>query len=222
MDFLVGLFIGWCIVGAICGFVGAYVSNEKGRPTSEGVVFGLLLGPIGILIAAVLPTLIVQSPSKSRGSQRFATPQSRQSYQAVDEEDIAAGWIADASPAKPANPSDPIEAIPEEWISGISPTKSAKRPAPDDANVADFLGSLGAPAVDIKRQGTVAYIAAQYRSFLDDSVPDWPRLPAPKIRAALKDIEPRLMKELNFRPTEFSDLSADARRLLLSGRSAAS
>lgn len=41
--------------GAFC-FAGAYVSKTKNRPAVEGALFGLFPGPIGLLIAAVLPT----------------------------------------------------------------------------------------------------------------------------------------------------------------------
>jgi hypothetical protein len=45
---------------AVSGFLGAYVAHQKGRPLFEGIVFGVLLGPIGLLIAACLPTRSVE------------------------------------------------------------------------------------------------------------------------------------------------------------------
>lgn len=36
--------------------LGAYVSTEKGRPAGEGFALGLLFWPVGVLIAALLPT----------------------------------------------------------------------------------------------------------------------------------------------------------------------
>lgn len=41
----------------ICAGVGAYVAEAKNRPTGEGVALGSLLGPLGVLIVALLPTL---------------------------------------------------------------------------------------------------------------------------------------------------------------------
>ncbi len=50
----------WMLVGAwiyaiICGGFGSYVSNVNGRSGLEGFVFGLLLGPVGVVAAACLP-----------------------------------------------------------------------------------------------------------------------------------------------------------------------
>jgi hypothetical protein len=39
----------------VCGGVGAYCSNEKGRSGIEGFLFGVLLGPFGVIAAASLP-----------------------------------------------------------------------------------------------------------------------------------------------------------------------
>jgi hypothetical protein len=39
------------------GLLGWYVSAQKGRPAAEGVLLGLLFGPLGVLVAALLPTL---------------------------------------------------------------------------------------------------------------------------------------------------------------------
>jgi hypothetical protein len=43
----------------ICGWLGSYAASAKGRSGSEGWLFGCLLGPFGILIVAMLPTLEV-------------------------------------------------------------------------------------------------------------------------------------------------------------------
>jgi hypothetical protein len=42
----------WAFVGL--GF-GAYVASQNGRPEGEGMIFGALFGPIGLLIVATLP-----------------------------------------------------------------------------------------------------------------------------------------------------------------------
>ena len=44
--------IGGLIISA---FIGRYIAKEKGRDTSEGFLFGLLGGVIGLVIVAVLP-----------------------------------------------------------------------------------------------------------------------------------------------------------------------
>jgi DNA-directed RNA polymerase subunit RPC12/RpoP len=44
------------VVGLIvCVAVGAAICQEKGRPALQGVLLGLLLGPIGVVICAILP-----------------------------------------------------------------------------------------------------------------------------------------------------------------------
>lgn len=41
----------------LCGALGGYVSKEKNRPEGEGIILGVLFGLIGVVIAALLPTL---------------------------------------------------------------------------------------------------------------------------------------------------------------------
>ena len=43
---------------ALMGFAGTYVSAQKNRPAVEGFIFAALLGPLGMLIVACLPTLM--------------------------------------------------------------------------------------------------------------------------------------------------------------------
>lgn len=43
--------VGWIVFG----FLGGYIAAHKGYPPKWGIVAGVLLGPIGIVIAAVLP-----------------------------------------------------------------------------------------------------------------------------------------------------------------------
>ena len=42
---------------ACFGFLGYYIAGQKNRQTIEGFVLGLLFGPLGALIVALLPTL---------------------------------------------------------------------------------------------------------------------------------------------------------------------
>lgn len=44
-------------LAALFGGAGWYISTAKGRNPVEGAAFGLLLGPIGLIVAAVLPTI---------------------------------------------------------------------------------------------------------------------------------------------------------------------
>jgi hypothetical protein len=47
------ILLGSCLV---CAVARASVAKEKNRDAVEGVLFGALFGPIGILITALLPT----------------------------------------------------------------------------------------------------------------------------------------------------------------------
>lgn len=41
---------------SIFGFVGIWIATQKNRDSGEGFFLGFLLGPIGLLIEAMLPT----------------------------------------------------------------------------------------------------------------------------------------------------------------------
>jgi hypothetical protein len=50
----------WTLAGVgtyalVCGGFGAYVSDERGRSWFEGLMFGLFLGPMGVVAAGCLP-----------------------------------------------------------------------------------------------------------------------------------------------------------------------
>jgi hypothetical protein len=73
-------FTAMTIYFALCSCLGVYVASQKGRPLVEGVVFGMLLGPFGVLIIACLPTLDVEAaapdpPAMERRLLAHPTPQ---------------------------------------------------------------------------------------------------------------------------------------------------
>jgi hypothetical protein len=61
MDQLTGFQIAMLVSAGIyllvCGGFGAYVADQKGRSGLEGFLFGLILGPIGIVAIGTMPTL---------------------------------------------------------------------------------------------------------------------------------------------------------------------
>ncbi len=52
MEWLMTLAVFWLI----CGAFGGYIAGAKRRPAAEGFAFGVLLGPVGLLLLALLPT----------------------------------------------------------------------------------------------------------------------------------------------------------------------
>lgn len=63
-EYLVGVVLSVVILAVVAAIfavfplTGAYVATQKGRPTSEGAILGLILGPFGVLIELLLPTLV--------------------------------------------------------------------------------------------------------------------------------------------------------------------
>ena len=47
--------LGWLSLLIISALIGCYISGEKGRGGTEGLVFGFLLGPIGVLVTVLMP-----------------------------------------------------------------------------------------------------------------------------------------------------------------------
>jgi len=43
----------WCA----CGVIGAMIAQSKNRPPMEGLIWGIALGPIGLLVIASRPRL---------------------------------------------------------------------------------------------------------------------------------------------------------------------
>jgi hypothetical protein len=52
---ITGLAIGAALYLLSTALAGYYVSAEKGRGGGEGLIFGLLFGPLGLLIAVLMP-----------------------------------------------------------------------------------------------------------------------------------------------------------------------
>ena len=50
---------------AACAYGGIYVAEQKNRSLCEGLIFGVLLGPVGMLVVACLPTRVSASVIKS-------------------------------------------------------------------------------------------------------------------------------------------------------------
>jgi hypothetical protein len=56
---LVVLAIVWCITGGL----GAWVATQKYRDVGEGFILGLLFGPLGVIVEALLPTKPAAAPA---------------------------------------------------------------------------------------------------------------------------------------------------------------
>lgn len=59
MEYLLFLAVVW----GIFGFLGMWIASQKGRSEAEGFLLGLLFGPLGALIEAVLPNVTPQQRS---------------------------------------------------------------------------------------------------------------------------------------------------------------
>jgi|GEM_PF-5121152 len=58
------------VLAVMMAMLGAWIAAQKRRDTSEGVILGLLFGPLGVLIEALLPNGATQSGSISGRSQQ--------------------------------------------------------------------------------------------------------------------------------------------------------
>ena len=76
---LVVLFFGFFI----SAFLGYYIAKQKGRDTTEGVLFGLFLGILGLIILGLLP-----NKTKSRNSSSTSEPPSQRAIQKADDNDF--------------------------------------------------------------------------------------------------------------------------------------
>jgi hypothetical protein len=55
VDSIIGLVVIGGLYFVICGGFGQYIAGEKRRGAAEGMLFGVLLGPFGLLVLALLP-----------------------------------------------------------------------------------------------------------------------------------------------------------------------
>lgn len=64
------------VAWVLFGFAGAYIAAAKGRPSAEGAVFGFMLGPIGLLVAVLMPSVVRPAAEPMRDRERGRTPSS--------------------------------------------------------------------------------------------------------------------------------------------------
>ena len=84
MEIAIGLAIAWV---AMVG-LGAFIATVKRRPLPEGFILGLIFGPFGCLIEALLPTNPVDTPAP-----RKTRPSGWQAPKDDKEEDAAAAFL---------------------------------------------------------------------------------------------------------------------------------
>jgi hypothetical protein len=103
---LLVLFVVWLIMA---GF-GAYVGGEKGRDPIEGAIFGFLLGPFGLLIVALLPSLEEPEPIEREWL--------------TTSEDPARAFLGSIEPPRPEPPKGgPLP----DWLKGEATEARAER-----------------------------------------------------------------------------------------------
>jgi hypothetical protein len=83
--FLLGLVAGLTLFAGL----GAYIASQKGRSVMEGFAMGLVFGPLGVIVAVLLPTL------------RGVGPRHRSDRLVADVEDhMAADFLKGIDPRK--------------------------------------------------------------------------------------------------------------------------
>jgi hypothetical protein len=65
----VEVWIALCVASLVCSGFGAYVAEAKGRSVVEGMIFGSLLGPFGVIAAACLPNQRTAPPAPTPRSE---------------------------------------------------------------------------------------------------------------------------------------------------------
>jgi hypothetical protein len=100
------------VVFAAFAWTGAYISTQKCRPPQEGVLFGLFLGPLGLIIAACMPTLLPPVAEKEEPELDVSDLAERLRSASLDE------WFGGSSP--PRAPREPMIAPPKEGRRGLT------------------------------------------------------------------------------------------------------
>ncbi len=59
--FVTNILVGWIVVAIVCGLFGGVIGRQKGQG-SLGFWLGFFLGPIGVLVAVLLPTMSSSPP----------------------------------------------------------------------------------------------------------------------------------------------------------------
>jgi hypothetical protein len=86
----------------VTGLAGSYVSFEKGRSGWEGFLFGVFFGPIGLVVAACMPTAPAPVASRAKVERKAMAPNVeddvhvRAALAAMQPPDKPPKWISDA------------------------------------------------------------------------------------------------------------------------------
>jgi len=75
-----------------CAVLGAWVAAQKARGAAEGFLLGLLFGPFGVLIEALLPAPVVRRPAPAVRRRRAQDGHPSQRTDS-NQEDRAADWL---------------------------------------------------------------------------------------------------------------------------------
>ena len=96
-DFYVILLFTVVILWFVLAGVGAYVSEQKGRNAWEGALLALFLGPIGCIIAGLLPTMEEAGEGQKKRTYVEARPdvQPKPKPQTKREKQSFSDWVAD-------------------------------------------------------------------------------------------------------------------------------
>jgi len=60
------------VAGLLFGLINAYIASAKGRGSGEGFLLGAFLGPFGLLIEVLLPTITRRADASSATAQNVA------------------------------------------------------------------------------------------------------------------------------------------------------
>lgn len=77
----------------VCAIVGNYIAKQKNRSTTEGVLFGLIGGIVGLIIVALLPTKEKKTSTTEQEQRKEPTPQQIQKSKDSDFLSNLLGWF---------------------------------------------------------------------------------------------------------------------------------